>query len=340
LPKLFGDYFSPYVLHRAKISNILDNLAACGTDKPDFVFAHILAPHPPFVFGADGSPVKNKRSFNLGDGSHYTDAGGNTDMYLDGYINQVRFINSRMTGIIKKLIDCPQTDQPIIIIMGDHGPGSELSWTGSSTTNLRERFSILYALYLPGQDVRNIPVYTTPVNTFRYIFRDYFQSDWAPLINQSYYATWNEPYDLVNISTDRVGGIHEYMLGVYKALSPGYIEYRHICHPKEQGYPSASGDCYAITTDSLFIKLHKTLHSDITEYSVDGDDVYTILFRYGVSVIAAARIEASSMPGRQLRAERARVPQPAIEHGFDNIVLIPQNDDPHVLGHIRFAGSD
>jgi hypothetical protein len=41
---------------------------------------------------------------------------------------------------------------------------------------LRERFSILNALYLPGVPPETVPPDLTPVNTFRIVFNSYFQT--------------------------------------------------------------------------------------------------------------------------------------------------------------------
>ena len=56
-PLRFGLQQLQYELQRQRITYQFKNLpAAAEGNAPRFIFAHIIAPHPPFVFQADGSP--------------------------------------------------------------------------------------------------------------------------------------------------------------------------------------------------------------------------------------------------------------------------------------------
>ena len=56
---------------------------------PKFVFVHIVAPHPPFVFDANGNAVKLERPYAPGDGEDFT---GSFQEYQSLYIGQLQFV--------------------------------------------------------------------------------------------------------------------------------------------------------------------------------------------------------------------------------------------------------
>ncbi|HLK17001.1 MAG TPA: hypothetical protein VKT78_19505, partial [Fimbriimonadaceae bacterium] len=77
-------------LLNAAFSNLRTVALGAGL-KPRFVFVHILAPHPPFVFNADGSPRPRLRGvFGYWDGSDFYALGNTKAQYQDGYVNQAR----------------------------------------------------------------------------------------------------------------------------------------------------------------------------------------------------------------------------------------------------------
>ena len=90
--------------------------------------------------------------------------------------------------------------KPIIIIQGDHGSGYHLDWASQENTCLRERFSILNAYYLPGKKKVNLYPSITPVNSFRVVFNAYFKANLPMLPDRSYYSTWDQPYDLHEVT--------------------------------------------------------------------------------------------------------------------------------------------
>jgi hypothetical protein len=163
---------------------------------PKFVFAHILSPHPPFVFDETGNPTRQNFPFTLADGNYNP---LKTDEYKDKYVKQLIFINQLILKTIDAILK-NSSEPPIIILQADHGPGAYLDLTSSEASCFQERTSILNAIYLP--DGKNDILYKTisPVNTFRYIFNNYFGTDLIYLPDRNYFSTWNNPYGFINVT--------------------------------------------------------------------------------------------------------------------------------------------
>lgn len=185
-----------YQAHRDRINFALDGLTdAAQIAGPKFVFVHVIVPHPPFVFHADGAPVDPRYPFSLMDGDLYL---GSPQEYVQGYQEQLAFIDARMRPILDQLLDNPS--RPVIVVVqGDHGPGAYLQWNTPSEQALSQRFSILNAYYFSeGVDA---PLYDrmTPVNTFRMIFNTYFGAQLPLLPDKSYYSTLGRPYQFTEV---------------------------------------------------------------------------------------------------------------------------------------------
>ena len=87
---------------------------------------------------------------------------------------------------------------PVIILQGDHGPGSILNWDDPEREELPGRMSILDALHIPG----GAPEFydsITPVNTFRILFSRFFDTTIALLPDQSYFSTLQRPYHMYDM---------------------------------------------------------------------------------------------------------------------------------------------
>ena len=163
----------------------------CRQTGHNFVFAHVLLPHPPYVFHADGTVAPE------GAGTSYDE--------------QMRYTNSHLRDLVSCLLDRPAADQPIIILQGDEGPypprynrnQPDFDWNTATPTELMAKFSILDAMYLPGLPPDAMPSPgMTSVNTFRYLFNRYFGTDLSLLPDRVYTSPKFEPYDLVD-ATDR-----------------------------------------------------------------------------------------------------------------------------------------
>ncbi len=194
-----------YDWHRQRVLNILDNLdrVAGELSQPVFVFAHIFSPHPPFVFDDQGGASRASRPFTTDDGSHFfLRHGGTEEEYVEGYSNQVAFLNRRLEDAIDRILR-KSSAPPIIIVQSDHGSGFRMHHESLEKTDLQERFPILNAYYLPGYDDQQLPEGRSPVNTFRMVLNHYFGTELEYLEDRSYFAAWSTPYVYVDV-TDQV----------------------------------------------------------------------------------------------------------------------------------------
>ena len=166
---------------------------------PKFVFSHILAPHPPFVFDANGNPVEPSRDYQIVDGSEFA---GDWDEYRTGYKAQVQFIDEMLAGTIDTILKKSSTP-PIIIIQGDHGPGSLLNWESVEDTCLWERTAILNAYYLPDGGSALLYPEITPVNSFRIILDHYLGTDLALLPDRTAFSSFALDQPIIDVTSER-----------------------------------------------------------------------------------------------------------------------------------------
>ncbi len=185
-----------YKTHREKILNgfaMAERLVE--SSSPKFVFVHIIAPHIPFVFDQDGNPTQPDWEYTIFEGSQVTHG---LDNYVTGYRAQLAYINQLTITTIDHILQ-KSSSAPIIILQSDHGPGSQYGDT-VDTSCLKERFSILNAIYLPNGDKISISASISPVNTFRLIFNAYFGTNLEVLPDISYFSNWENPYGFIDVT--------------------------------------------------------------------------------------------------------------------------------------------
>jgi hypothetical protein len=191
-----------YDLHRERILYALAHLPEATSDAaPTLVYAHILAPHPPFVFGQNGEPLgSDLPAFSLADGNWFTGSLGH-DAYIEGYRSQLIYVSSQLRWTIGQILSAARRPT-IIVIQGDHGPGSMLDWEDPDKTNFGERLTILNAYYFSDQNYAGLYPGISPVNTFRVILNTYFGASLPLLDDRSYFSRMTRPYDFIDV-TDR-----------------------------------------------------------------------------------------------------------------------------------------
>ena len=169
-------------------------------DGPLFVLAHIIAPHPPFVFGENADGESGSRWSEMADGSHRVVSAKERAQYREQYRQQLEAVNGLAKEAIDGLLERPEGQKPVIVLASDHGPGSELRWYSQEETDLRERLASLFAIYLPESGAGEfLPEPMTPVNTFRMIFNQYMGAEYPMLRARSYFSTWEEPFRLTEV---------------------------------------------------------------------------------------------------------------------------------------------
>lgn len=176
LPQLLGDASHSYwQIYRERILYTLDRLDDVPTIQgPKFVFAHILAPHPPYVFEADGKMAEDEKG------------------KIIGYRDQVAYVNTRLIPVLEAILAKSSTP-PIIILQGDHGPDSFTP---------KDRLAILNAYYLPEVDKGHFYADISPVNSFRLVFNASFGGNYPLLEDTSYYTLAREPYQFEVIPSE------------------------------------------------------------------------------------------------------------------------------------------
>ena len=169
---------------RQRVLYTLDHIAdATGIDSPTLVFAHINAPHDPFVFGSDGRPVASQPGYTY-------------DEYVEAYREQVAFVTVRAQQMIEEILS-KSPEPPVIVLQSDHG-----ATYGPYGENLAERMSILNAYYFPDQGYEDLYQTISPVNTFRVVLNRFLGTDYDLLDDRNYYSRPETPYDFVDVTEE------------------------------------------------------------------------------------------------------------------------------------------
>ena len=157
------------------VFNSVDDIARMP--QPTFAYLHLISPHPPFVFDAEGNPTHPADFWN--EKRLYT-----AELYKKGYVDQAQFLNKKLLQAVDTIIAESEVP-PIIIIQGDHGP-----WLQPRD----KRMWILMAMYLPDYKDK---LYSTlsPVNVFRLVFNSYFGGNYDILEDVSYFSPVPKLYD-------------------------------------------------------------------------------------------------------------------------------------------------
>jgi len=193
---------NPYGKHRQHILNTLGKIPDVHeVPSPKFVFAHLVSPHPPFVFGPDGEQVQPDWGFTLNDAYHLIRDGCTYEQYVAGYRDQVSYINKCLLKTVDSLISGDISCHPIVILQADHGPrSSTFERPTPSPEYPGEFYAILNAYYFPGGDTKLLYPGITPVNSFRVVFDSYFGTHFGLLSDRVYSNSWERPYEFEEIT--------------------------------------------------------------------------------------------------------------------------------------------
>jgi hypothetical protein len=170
-----------------------------GRPEPTFTFVHVLLPHDPYVFDADGNCLSAAEVQSRGEER--------------GYLGQLQYTNALIRDVVGSLL--AQPDRPIIILQADEGPYPEAyrignrSWTIATPEELATKSGILNAYYFPDGDYSALYQDITPVNTFRLVFDKYFGTGFGPLPDRIFaFPDYSSIYDFFDVTGDIRQGDH------------------------------------------------------------------------------------------------------------------------------------
>ena len=192
-----------FALRRGRLNFIFDNLSLArrgvAAEKPVFVFAHILAPHPPFVFDMEGNAQPSQTSFTYGDGNDWHSVHDPDGIpYHRLWTGQAIHVMNRLSEAVAEIL-AASPRPPVIIIQGDHGPGSHTNWDSVRGTDLAERFSIFNAWHVPVDLDIPLRADQTSINTFPLLFNSVFGSRLPLAQDRHWFAKMKEPYNFFEV---------------------------------------------------------------------------------------------------------------------------------------------
>ncbi|HNW92193.1 MAG TPA: sulfatase-like hydrolase/transferase [bacterium] len=166
----------------------LTAVAAQRDAAPRFIMAHIISPHPPYLFDAAGNE-SSKPSFDW--------------KPQHRYIGQLQYVSSLFLKLAAH-IQLNAARPTVIIVQGDHGPGTlfeRQDWSRPSMAQIRERSSILNACWstVPFAGFTDT---SSPVNTFRLLAPQLFGCTLPLLPDRTYYTPYNTneaPFDVTDL---------------------------------------------------------------------------------------------------------------------------------------------
>jgi len=196
LGKIAG-IFNERLIQYQRVKLQFEKLESISQDSdPTFVFVHFLVPHDPYVFNEDGSFVSETEETRTSEN--------------DKYINQVKFVNSKLINFIDKTLN--GQSKSIIILQSDEGPHPErheldplgFNWNEATNEELKLKMGIFNAYLFPGVDKSVFYSSITPVNSFRLLFNSYFGTDYDILEDRAFvFEDYNHPFKFYDV-TDKL----------------------------------------------------------------------------------------------------------------------------------------
>lgn len=169
----------------------LQNIARASKaqKQPQFTFAHVLSPHDPYIFAADGSNAPYD--------------GNRTDQDVDEYTkytNQLTYVNTQ----IKKMLTTIRQQDPnaVIIFQPDEGPYPK-QFRGQLSENnyfdpknlddgsMRHKLDTTTAYYMPGLDTDTTHLLQTSANAFPFVLNNYLGYD-IPYLPECNFSSGNK----------------------------------------------------------------------------------------------------------------------------------------------------
>ena len=167
-------------------------------EEPVFVWSHIMIPHFPLIFGANGEPITPGSSLLVMNNPEFTDSSWNIKQQ---FLQQLQFTNKKSIKLIDEILE--KEEQSIIIIQSDHGSGFDTNLQDPTYADVVQKLSNLNAIYFPNEKHREMLTDDrSNVNTFRTVFNTYFGSDYDMLEDRTHWnISYKKPFWLKDVTS-------------------------------------------------------------------------------------------------------------------------------------------
>lgn len=151
---------------RSIVGDIAARLDEIFARQPVYLFAHILAPHPPRTFTSSCAEITSSNAAS--DGNVALTFWGDKD----GYIRDLECTNDQVLALVDDILD--RDPSTVILVHGDHGTAFAVDWSLAIDAwpdqQVEERFAILMAVRLPKPCESVLYPSLSPVNLYRALF--------------------------------------------------------------------------------------------------------------------------------------------------------------------------
>lgn len=159
--------------------HVVAQVIGAEVGEPYFVFAHLLAPHQPYVRRADCS-LRQDVTFDIGASAD-----------PDGYAGAAACLNRQLVAAFDAIL--ARDPDAVIVLQGDHG--TKFAYEPG------QRMPILSAIRLPEACRSSVPDDLSSVNTFRVVFGCLTTAELPLLENRAYWVEYRETH-LTDITTE------------------------------------------------------------------------------------------------------------------------------------------
>jgi hypothetical protein len=190
-------WFVPFTTEAARMFDWkFAQLGKLSTSRdPLLVFAHLIVPHPPYLYDAQCSHVTPYWPVR--------DDGKDSLKVKNAYVAQIACVNRKLEVLIADL-ERSSARPYVVVLQSDHGHGrfglrGVPSLSDASPASLAERLDIFAAYLLPGAPQSLVNDSIGPVNAMRAIVRHYLGIPLAPLAEASYWSSAEQPFDFTRV---------------------------------------------------------------------------------------------------------------------------------------------
>lgn len=198
--QLMGEDLPAGLVVRARNLDLLEQTPGfASARKPHFVLVHLMAPHNPFFFEADGSLASDWDVYQF---ERWVEGFDRTEMtdedlvvaFRERYAEQVLGLNARLLSMIDVIRR--RSSRPLLIILqSDHGPRPQYITArekrfvreGMTRERAAEWYPNLTAVLEPEGFTAGFYDGMTPVNTFRLILGELLRQPLERVPDRSYY---------------------------------------------------------------------------------------------------------------------------------------------------------